>query len=134
VILHAYAVLMIVLGARVLWRLYSLDFAAPVVSIQKQLEQLRGSYVSSGLAVGLPWWLLWIPCAILFLRMDLQSSTQLAWVAGSAAFGVAGILMTLWLCRGSYRMPPAGTDDPLGGTSLQKARRFLHEIEQFERE
>ena len=131
--LNVYSVLMIALGARMLWLLYSLDFAAPVISIQKQLERLRGSYVGSGLAVGLPWWLLWIPCAILFLRIDLQSS-QSAWIAVSAAFGVAGILATLWFCRGSFRMPPAGSDDPLGGPSLQRARRFLHEIEQFERE
>src|SRR5262245_44360325 len=58
-LLHAYGILMIVLGARVLTRVHGLDLGAPVVALQKQLARVHRSYVVCGLVVGLPWFVLW---------------------------------------------------------------------------
>ena len=58
---HAYGVLMIALGGRTLWLINRIDYAAPVVAIQKQLAELRRFYVLGGMIAGLPWWFLWMP-------------------------------------------------------------------------
>ena len=60
-VMHAYGVLLIVLGARTIGLANRLDYAAPVVAIQKQLAALTHWYVWCGLAVGPVWWLLWMP-------------------------------------------------------------------------
>src|SRR5262245_27982885 len=85
VIVYVYAVLMIALGARVLVRLYNLDFDAPVIAIQKQLAELRRSYLNCGLVIGLPWWLLWIPFAMVMSGFDLYTRATRAWIIANIA-------------------------------------------------
>ena len=60
-VMHAYGVLLIVLGARTIARANRLDYAAPVVAIQKQLAALTRWSVWCGLAIGPAWWLLSMP-------------------------------------------------------------------------
>ena len=142
IIVHVYAVLMIVLGAQVLAALYRLDFSAPVLVIQKQLAWARRSYVRAGLVVGLPWWLLWIPFGMLLLAaggVDIYADLSRAWLAVNLVIGIVGIGGTLWLTRALWRKPRDGepgsdAERRMAGTGLQSAQRLLDEIAEFEKE
>jgi hypothetical protein len=139
VVLQIYAVLMIVLGLRVIVSIRTLDLDAPVVEIQRALAGLRRSYVMTGFVVGMPWWLLWIPLAMLVFGIDLNGRFSWAWLAINLAIGIVGIAGTLWYFRPLW-MAPADSERrrsieaSVSGNSFRKAQGFLDEIARFERE
>ncbi len=140
-IVHAYGVLMIVLGARTLWLVNQIDYAAPVIAIQKQLAQLRGFYILNGLWAGLPWWLLWMPFMMMFFMgafgADVYANAPSV-IYGGAAVGIVGLLATWWLHRWSRdpRRPRLAkfVHDSVTGASLRRAQAQLDEIARFEHE
>jgi hypothetical protein len=139
VIVHVYAVLMIALGARVLVHIHTLNLAAPVLAIQKQLARLRRSYVTTGLVVGLPWWCLWIPFVMVISGADLVANTPASWLVLNLLVGIAGILGTLWFYRVLWYRPAhderrRNVEVSAAGNSLRRAQKFLDEIARFERE
>ena len=117
-----------------------IDYAAPVVQIQKQLATLRRFYVASGLLVGLPWAMLWVLVPVMLARTagaNLYTSAP-GFVFGSLAFGALLLAVVAWfhrLSRDSGRPELARRlDDSLSGRSLQRARARLDEIRRFEAE
>jgi RNA polymerase sigma-70 factor, ECF subfamily len=139
VLLHAYAVAMIALGARVLVLIHTLDLSLPVLEIQKQLARLRRSYVRTGLAVGLPWWLLWVPLVMVVSGFDIVAGAPAVWLVANAIVGVVGILATLWHFRVLWNRSAdpervRKLENAAAGKSMRTAQRFLDEIAQFERE
>lgn len=136
--LHVYAVLMIVLGARVIVSIRTLDLDAPVVEIQRALARLRRSYVMTGFVVGVPWWLLWIPLAMVVFGFDLGSVSR-AWLVANVIVGVVGIAGTLWYYRHLWVDPVDSerrgrVEEFASGKGFVNAQRFLDEIARFERE
>ena len=139
-VVHAYGIALIVIGARTLLLVRSVDYSAPVLDIQKRLAQLRAFYIRGGLTVGLAWWLLWIPLlTMLFMGVsgvDLYAKApQLIW--GGTGVGVAGLLLTWWFYRWSRspdrpRLQRAMEASVIGG-SLRRAQKALDEIADFER-
>ena len=138
-VMQAYGVLIIVLGARTIGMATRLDFAAPVVAIQKQLGELTRWYVWCGLAIGPVWWLLWMPCAMVLAALvgvDVLARAP-GYFASWTVFGLAGLLLTWAAYRWSRRLWPALArymDDAATGDSLRRARAVIDEIERFERE
>src|SRR3546814_10367088 len=63
--MHVYGIAVIIFGGVMLGRISRIDFSTPVLNLQKQLASVRRQYVIGGMCVGLPWWLLWVPCAML---------------------------------------------------------------------
>jgi hypothetical protein len=119
-------------------RIYLFD--APVVLMQKRLAQLRRFGVVSTLALGLPWWCLW-------LLVPMAAACQWAgadWlVAGSAWFwatmavGVAGMAGSVWLARRIAARPQRSAFvqrliDDMSGYNLRRAERQLDELARFE--
>jgi hypothetical protein len=138
-VLQAYAVLMIVLGLRVIVSIRTLDLDAPVVEIQRALARLRRSYVMTGFVVGMPWWLLWIPLAMVAFGVDLNGRFSWGWLVINVAIGVAGIAGTVWHYRHLWLEPVDSErrrriEESASGRSFRGARRFLDEIARFERE
>lgn len=139
-ILHVYGVATIIAAGMTLGKIRSIDYAAPVLSIQKQLASVRRVYVGSGIAVGYSWWLLWIPFAVVvfdYLGVDIYTvAPGFVWI--SVAVGVAGLL-AMW---GFHRWASSSHRGPFGqryaeslsGGSLRRAQRVLDEIAQFEKE
>jgi hypothetical protein len=140
-IVHAYAVLMIVFGARTLTLVSRIDYAAPVLDIQRQLALLRSYYVRGGLVVGLPWWVLWIPLQMMLLMslfgVDLYERAPEAIYIGTAV-GLAGWLLTWgflhWSRHSGRPRLVKSVEDGMTGGSLRKAQQFLDEIARFELE
>ena len=137
--LQVYAVLMIVLGLRVVMSIRTLDLDAPVVEIQRALARLRRSYVMTGFVVGMPWWLLWIPLAMVVFGIDLNGRFSWAWLGINLAGSLAGIGATLWYFRHLWIEPQdserrSRLEASVAGRSFKSARGFLDEIARFERE
>jgi hypothetical protein len=142
VIVHLYAVAMIVRGVRMLTLLWTVDLAAPVLAVQEQLARARLGYIRGGLIVGLPWWFLWMPVAMLLFAMqgiDLYANTSSAWFVTNVVVCVAGMLTTLWFSRALWYRPDDAAqaralEGEWSGRRLLTVQRFLGELAEFRKE
>jgi hypothetical protein len=138
---HAYAIAMIVLAARTLYLLSRVDYAAPVLVIQKQLATLRDFYVRNGLIVGLAWWWLWMPLMMIafmtWFGADLYARAPSVVGIGSA-IALVGLAATWGILRWSRdpRRPRLArfVEDGVTGASLRRAQTSLAELVEFERD
>jgi len=126
-----YGVLIVVFGGVSLARISRIDYAAPVLDIQKQVGALHRAHVTANRWAGLPWWFLWFAIFALEMKgnvgVDLFVSAPLVvWI--SMVIGVIGFVATLWFYRRSPKSDNAAT--PRG---LRDARSALDEIARFER-
>ena len=142
VIVHVYAVAMIVRGARMLTLLWTMDLAAPVLAVQEQLARARLAYIRGGLIIGLPWWFLWMPVAMLLLAMqgvDMYANTSRAWFVSNIVVCVAGMLATLWFSRALWYRPDNAAqaralEGEWGGRRLLNVQSVLDELADFQKE
>ncbi len=139
IVVHVYGVATIALAGETMRRIRAIDYAAPVVAIQKQLGTLRRTYIISGMVAGLPWWFLWVPILTVLAGLggvDLHAQAPgVIWIG--LGVGVAGLLATSWFHRWSRdaarpRLAKA-MDEAVTGRSLRKARSQIEELERFER-
>jgi len=137
--LHLYGVLLIGFGVAELLHLARIDFAAPLLLIQRRLAELHAQRLRGALVLGLSWWLLWIPLleclARAFAGIDVYERAP-AWMLGNLAVGVLGIALSLLVLRWFARRAAASPQrDPTAfGWWLGRARRQVEEVERFERE
>jgi serine/threonine-protein kinase len=140
VTVHAYGIALVIAAARTIWFMNRIDYAAPVVSIQRQLGGLRAWYVRCGVWLGQAWWFLWMPClmvAAAVAGVDVWRRAPGVFGLGTA-IGVVGLLLT----SGAYRLARRHdwgwlsvlNDDAMAGASLRRARAVLDEIRRFEAE
>ena len=136
---HAAGISMIILGAVMESLIARIDYSAPVLKIQRQLVQLRKVYVRGGLAIGLPWWVLWVPFLMVALKSAFDADLFLnapgvVWI--NAVFGVVGMLATWALLRWTAGRPRLAqrVGDHAAGRSIVRAQGLLDEIAQFEKE
>ena len=135
--LHAFGVLHIAFAGIVAGLAVSLDYAAPVLSIQKRLRQLLRIQVLNSNVCGAPWWVLWVLVVIGFAGLSptrLPGATP-TWIWVSLAIGSAGTLATWWWSARSTR----GPRDPLarmddGADGIRRTLRAIDDLERFERE
>jgi len=134
--LHVYGIAMIALASRSLVLLARLDFAAPVLAIQRDLAAIEVHRTRAALALGLPWWVLWLALLVCLARafpeIDLYARAP-AWVLGNLAVGLIGIAISLLVVRRIRRRNPVHDTTTLGWL-LRRARRQVEEVERFERE
>ena len=87
VALLAYAAAAIALGVAQLAAAARIDHAAPIVVQQRDLGRLARLRARCGLALGLPWWLLWVAPIALVAGGALPA----AWIAANLAIGAVGL-------------------------------------------
>jgi serine/threonine-protein kinase len=139
-ILHVYGVVTIISAGYTLGKISRIDYAAPVLSIQKQLASVRRAYVGSGMVVGHAWWLLWIPYAVVvfaYLGVDIVTVAP-GFIGVSVGIGIVGLL-AMWVFHrwaSSSRGGKLGQHylESLSGGSVRRAQRVLDEIARFEHE
>lgn len=146
-VMHVYGVATVIAGGVVCNGIARIDHAAPVLELQRRLARLRRNYVISGLCVGLPWWLMWVPF-IMTLAMSAagidiyavaNASSPLAnWLNMSVAVGVLGLFGT-WVFHRWSRNPSRAAfakkfDDSLVGGSLLKAQAELDSLKAYAEE
>ena len=140
VVIHAYGIATIIVAGITLGSIRRIDYAAPVLEIQKQLARLRKLYIRSGMIAGLPWWFLWVPLLMLLsalVGVDLYArAPSMVWIG--LGVGLCGLLGTWWFHRWSHHPARAAfgkrLDDGAAGGSIRKMQAVLDEIAQFERE
>lgn len=139
-ILHVYGVLTIITAGMTLGKIRSIDYAAPVLGIQKQVAAVRRVYIGSGMVVGYSWWLMWIPFAVVvfdFLGVDIITVAP-GFIITSIAVGIVGLL-AMWGLHRWASNPRSGKfgqryAESMSGGSLRRAQRILDEVAQFEKE
>ena len=141
-LMHAYGLVLILFGAHVQYLISRIDYGSPVLDIQKDLARLRRFYVVGGLWLGLPWWLLWMPLAMVVLGLlgvDIYAGLLAhapSVIYGNIAIGIAGLLASVVFLRWAAQRPGLGRrlEDSAAGRSLNRVRTLLDEITKFERE
>lgn len=140
---HVFGVANIILAAMTISRATGIDYAAPVVSIQKQIARLLQVYLLNGAVCGLSWWLMWLPVTIAFAGLGrvnlLQQAPSYIWSA--IAVSVIGLAGTGWYIRRSRNRAAAGPQAPNasrnvgdGGDGIRRGQQLLDEIARFERD
>lgn len=147
IVMHVYGVATVIAGGVVCNGIAGVDHAAPVLELQRRLARLRRNYVISGMCVGLPWWVMWVPF-IMTLAMSAtgidiyavaNASSPLAnWLNISVAVGVLGLFGT-WVFHRWSRNPSRAAfakkfDDSLVGGSLLKAQAELDSLKAYTEE
>lgn len=137
--LHVYAIAAIVFGSIQLRALAAIDYGAPIITLQRQLAGLARLRARCSLALGLPWWLLWVPCMIAGMTwltgVDFYDP---AWAWSSLGIGALGLVVSLVAARRFAARPVRSPTlrrmiDGLSGRNLARAVRELDEIDEFAR-
>ena len=138
--LHAYGILFIVLAGRELYAIHQLDFAAPVVEIQKQLANLRTWRIRVAPLFAITGSVIWLPLLLVifaWLGADVwtKDPNVVYWFFTSAAVSLALVFgLIFWLRHPSRRRLADVLDEGTVGQSIQRAQRTLAELEQFARD
>lgn len=140
--LHLYAILGIISSVVQIAWLARIDYAAPVVALQRRLATLRQVRIWSQLILGLPMWVLWVVATMVgakwLLDLDLYAAAP-GWIHVSLLVGLVGIVLSLWLPRRMGQTPRGSRFiqrvlDDLAGRSLVRVTRELDELARFSRE
>lgn len=140
-IVHVYGVAMIIVAGVTLGMIAAINDAAPVLEIQKRLARLRTIYIRGGMAIGLAWWLIWIPFVTAFFNW-LAGVNFIDRVPGvvviGTVIGLVGLFATRLLHRWAHdpQRPRLARflDNSMTGSSLRKAREELDMLNEFERD
>lgn len=139
VAMHAYCVGLIIVGAVVQGQVIRIDYGAPVLAIQRQLLELRRTYVVWGaIVVGWPWWFLTAPLLVVLTRGAIMvNAPSVIWI--QLAIGVVGMFATWWFFYRWSRRPKRGAlarriEHSTAGGSIRRAQAALDEIARFELE
>lgn len=132
-LVHVYGLLLIVFAARNLYLIQRIDYAAPVLAIQRRLADLRAWRVRVEAPVNaVLGCFVWIPVIWMNLAwygIDLWSPTFIYWSLACALVGLALVMLVVWLMRraGLARK----IEDNAAGRSVQKAQAMLDELARF---
>ena len=134
---HAFGVLTAALAGLTIGLAGTVNYSAPVTTIQRQLARLQRFYAFNANACGAPWWVMWVLVVVAFAGLGHAAPTAPTptWIVASFWIGVLGTLFTwAWAWRGRERDAEAGSDRCDGGDGIRRARRILEELRSFERE
>lgn len=140
IVVQLYGIVTIAMAGQTLLRIREIDYAQPIVDIQKRLATLRRTYVVNGMLSGLPWWFLWVPLLMVLAGLggtDLYARAPgVVWIG--LGIGAAGLAATAGFHRWSRdparpRLAKAMEDSITGG-SLRRARAQIDEVARFEAE
>ncbi len=132
-----YAVAAIVLGVLQLVAALRIDLAAPIVTLQRDVLAFDRLRARCSLALGLPWWLLWIAFPItLAAHAGVDLADLRAVIVSNVAVGAVGLVAHLAISRVLVRRAPASPRlarflDRLAATRLRRAAEQLGELARF---
>ena len=137
IVLHAFGVLHVAFAGIITGLAASMDYAAPVLAIQKRLRLLLRLQVLNSNACGAPWWIVWVLVVVGFAGLSggHAAGPTPTWIWISLALGLVGMLATwAWTARAARKREGlyARMDD--GGDGIRRSLHLLDEIERFERE
>ncbi|HET7931449.1 MAG TPA: hypothetical protein VFL63_08690 [Rhodanobacteraceae bacterium] len=135
-VVHAYGLLLIGFAARNLYLVQAIDFAAPVLDVQRSLAKLRAFRVSVETPINfVACCFVWIPvawAALAAIGVHPALGGFLAWALASSVIGMLAIGVVVWAMR---RLGHGQrVEDESAGRSVTRAQAALDDIARFERE
>lgn len=135
-LVHAYGLLLIGFSVRNLAMVLRVDYAAPVLDIQRRIAELRAFRVRVEAPVNaVLGCFMWIPVlwmALAWHGFDLWSAGFVAWALLSGLVGLVAVGLVVWVMR---RLGYAGKlEESSAGRSVLRAQAALDELARFERE
>jgi hypothetical protein len=138
--LHVYGIMFIVFAARDLFLISRLNYAAPVLALQKQIADLRAWHLRAALWFGIAGCFIWIPLMlIIFYKLGadvwMRNPGVVGWFVLSG-FVCLGLLygIVFWSHRPGREKLAKNLQDSSAGRAVNRAQAMLDEIERFERE
>jgi hypothetical protein len=137
-LLAAYGVMFIAFATRDLALIRQIDYAAPVVAIQKALAELRAWHVRAAAWYGLTGSVVWLPVMIVILYLLgadfwIDKPQKIYWLISTAVVCLAANVGLMLLVRSSGKYGQWLRESWIG-RSVNRAQAVLTEIEEFERE
>jgi hypothetical protein len=137
---HVYGLMLILFAARDLYLIRRLDYAAPVLALQKRLADLRAWHVQAGFWFGIAGCFVWIPLMLMIfmgLGADVwvHNPDVVGWLSlsGLICLGImAGIIF--WSRRPGKEKFASGLANSSAGRAVKRAEALLADIESFEQE
>jgi hypothetical protein len=140
--MQVFGTLSIIFPARVLSLVQAIDYAAPVLEIQRRLARLRAWRVKVEAPVfSVLGSVIWIPAMLMLIQYDMdrvrvnlwsELSGKLPWLlsSGAASLAVVGLAYVLVRWLGHRRW----LEDNFAGRAVKRAESMLDAIARFERE
>ena len=137
-LVHAFGLLHVIGAGITLGLMRTIDYAAPVLTIQKQMARLLRFYRLNSAACGAPWWILWVLLVICVAGLSPHAAAipTPTWIWISLGLGALGTLGT-WAFLWRRAEPATDTGKPCvgdGGDGIRRGQRVLDEIAAFEQE
>lgn len=140
--MQVFGTLMVAFAGKLLFSLHGIDYAAPVLDIQRRLAAMR----AWRLKVEAPMLVLlgafaWIPAVLMLLLGDADrvgfdlwriAPGLAVWLALNGALALILVLLVYWLLRRTGRA--RWLENNFAGSSIRKAEAALEELARFERE
>jgi hypothetical protein len=138
--LHLYGLMLIAFAVRDFVVISRFDYAAPVVSIQRQIAELRAWHLRAACWFTVTGCVMWTPlllCAFYAIGADLWLTkpvyVYLQVLSSVACLGLACTLV-LWSRRPGQNRLAQYLAETSAGRTVQRAEATLREIEEFERD
>ena len=137
-LLAAYGIMFIAFATRDLVLIRRIDYAAPVVAIQKALAELRAWHIRAATWYGLTGSIVWLPVMIVVLYLLgadfwIDKPQRIYWLISTAIVCLASNVALMLLARSSGKCGRSLRNSWIG-RSVNRAQAALTEIEEFERE
>ncbi len=141
-VLHAYGIAAIWVSAVQILLAARTYHTVPVVLFLRRVSELQRFRAVSSLALGVPWWILWLLVTMVgarwLLGIDLYERAPL-WIELSLAIGLGGMAVTVWIARRLDEPPPNARGfrrvlDDLAGRKIRCANLELRQLAGFESE
>ena len=137
--LHLYGLMLAMFAGRDLVHIARIDYAAPVLEIQKRLVELRAQRIQAGPAFAIAGCFVWVPLLLVVFHalgadVWIHKPRVVGWWVGS---GFAAVLVTAaliaWSRRPGNLRLRAAMDESAAGRSVGRVQAMLDEIARFER-
>lgn len=138
ILLHAFGIAHVAFAGIVAGLASTVDYAAPVLAIQKRLRLLLRVQMLNSNACGAPWWILWVLVVVGFAGLSpghAANAATPAWILASLAIGTIGMIATwVWTARAARKPGSlhARMDD--GADGIRRNLHLFDDIERFERD
>lgn len=137
-LLQLYGTMFVAFAARDLLLIRRIDYAAPVIIIQRQLAELQSWHLRAAVFHGLAGAVAWLPAMFVvlhFLGADvfMNKPSKMWWLISTALVCLAFNYGLIRLARSPGRCGLALRDSWIGRT-VTRAKATLDEVENFERE
>lgn len=140
--MQAFGILIVAFAGRLLFQLQSIDYAAPVLDIQRRLARLRAWRVRVEAPVfSVLGSIIWVPAILMLIQYDFDQWGDDYWrhapeLAGylvlSGIVSLVFVVLAYWLIRAAGRR--RWLENSFAGSAVTKAEKMLEEIARFEQE